>query len=265
MSYSESRANRFLFALGLRKRFPGPRDAWRLRDLLGDELTIRQGPKYQLPQYRPRRDGGGIIELPVFTDPREEAFALLEEIGHKVCNAGPIAYYRRGMTREEERLEVLRELADEREAERFTDAFWLPAPVVRTYLFRPEPDWDGLLWDSGCDRKMVERRCKRLMLRDFGYWSPHDWSAWRHYIVRRRRTAEVDALRLSCKEGLYPDLEFAVTPATFADVQWRIHADLFALRPDEFRRKHHAAVVDEEYAGLVWDEFLGIRHEGRVA
>jgi uncharacterized protein DUF955 len=140
--------------------FPSARDVWQLARLLREEGRIEVEITPCLCAYTQRlADGRALITLPEHMDEREQAEAMLEELGHvELGEAASDSVPRRLTERSRRRLRLLWEDREENHCEAFRLAWKLPLDLVSRYA-----DDEELARDSGCSLEQVRRR--REMIR----------------------------------------------------------------------------------------------------
>lgn len=236
VSFPEVRAALCRMALGV-TGIAGPREIQELARWLGACLTLENEAGVP-PMYQPRRDGGARIVVPVLQDEWQEALFLLEEVGHFLCRAGlllpPINPAR--ATPGEMTLDELRELDEEHEARRFSDAFRLPPDLI----LRLGHDWE--VWDvmevAHADRETMDRRCRQVadLPRPLRF-NPEAWSAWQRYRVRfQPHNRYPQILVAPVEEG--PAFSWPLSEHQFSAALRQVHLDLAALRPEELALKY---------------------------
>lgn len=239
--FQEERAEAFRLALGI-SGFPEREHMALLADFLGELLIIRRDCRIRQAKVFGHQ-GRALVLLPRGLSERCVEECVFHEAAHYLLAHGMSAVLREHGDIDDPRRHRLAEAweeREEREVEDFLLAWLLPSQLVQ--LLRNDAD---LAEESGCAPALVRRRREQLRGKIHRLTAPPKWSAYPHFLLTRRNSAQRPAIRVRSRQNRA--VVYEVFAAGDLDaLQWRVNAELIALTHDEFCEKYRDCRVGDE-------------------
>lgn len=213
--------------------FPASRDIYRLTDWLGANVNLRHAAV--ACSYTRHERTRATVTLPARLMGRAMDAALAHELGHSLLTMGMGALLRQDPDPDvrTERLARLWDAQDERRAEEFVAAWYMPSSLVAQY-----PDDEDLAELSGCSGGLVQARRQSLAGQVVTLKGAPQWSAARMYHPVLDGTHTAPQLYVVALGGRDPLFLIPVTPAEAEASAMQLQADLLALTVQEFGTRY---------------------------